>query len=738
MSVEIESLNQQLSLAQKLLTFMEEQAAGYTSLTLPAHLRLQIDEQRQAIASLEARLAQATGRGRAQVPDNLPAPPSIFVGRHDEMRRCLDALAPDERGWGVTIDGQGGIGKTALALEVAHAARERAMFDAYCFASAKTSWLTPEGVRAETLALSSLDAFVRETARILDCGDVERITDATERRRALLDALQRRRVLFLWDNLETLNQEERDQIAEFLRRLPGNNKAILTSRRRTGESAVTLRLDRLTEREAFKLLAELGQGHPRVAAELRRAGEAAQRALYEAAGGNPLVLHWAVGQMRLCGLTLPDAVQRVLTADRSGDLYTFLFADAARELTESDRTVLSACTGFQTPVDAATLADVTGLTARVVETALERLVILSLVNDLPGGGYGLHPLTRAFVRAALNGVAKPVSGTTPPKLDPAARRAALRHWVDYAKKYGGDDKDAYQTYARLQAAWPNLEAAASELYALTGLPGALADDEAAKLLNELADALRNFLWFRGFWDERIRLGEWGYAAAVARADWAKAGWRAYDVAWIHYNRAVTDPADAWAGRCAEAWARGGSRREQAIGTRLRGVVAQQRQDYTEAERLYQEALAVYRDLGAEADQAMVLSDLGSVARMCKDYARAEGYYREALALAEKLGNREHQATLTGNLGLLALDRGRPAEARPLLERALALAREVGREDLVASDLWGLARVLEEEGRCAEALPLAEESLQIRERLGHRSTESARALVARLREGFGSR
>lgn len=736
MSAEIESLNQQLKRAQRVLQVLEEEAAGFGALHIPAHLKIEIDEQRQAIASLEARLAQATGRGRAQVPDNLPSPPSIFVGRHDEMRRCLDALAPDERGWGVTIDGQGGIGKTALALEVAHAARERAMFDAYCFASAKTSWLTPEGVRAETLALSSLDAFVRETARILDCRDVERITDATERRRALLDALQRRRVLFLWDNLETLNQEERDQIAEFMRRLPGSNKAILTSRRRTGESAVTLRLDRLTEREAFDLLSDLGQGHARVGAELRRAGEAAQRALYEAAGGNPLVLHWAVGQMRLCGLTLPDAVQRVLTADRSGDLYTFLFADAARELTESDRTVLSACTGFQTPVDAATLADVTGLTARVVETALERLVILSLVNDLPGGGYGLHPLTRAFVRAALNGVAKPVPGTTPPKLDPTARRAALRHWVDYAKKYGGHSSN-YQTYDRLEAAWPNLEAAASELYALTGLPGALADENAARMLDGLVLALKNFLWFRGYWDERVRLGEWGYAAAVARADWAKAGWRAYDVAFIHYNRAATDPADAWAGRCTEAWARGGSRREQATGILLRGHVARQCKDYAEAERLYQEALAVYRDLGAEDLQATVLNDLGAVARMRQDYARAEGYYREALAIDEKRGHKEGQAIRLGNLGRLALDRSRPAEARPLLERALALAREVGREDLVSFHLWGLARVLEEEGRFAEALPLAEESLHIRERLGHQSTESARALVARLREKLGA-
>ncbi|NLG42239.1 MAG: ATP-binding protein [Phycisphaerae bacterium] len=731
---DLESLNQQLTYAKKLLMFMEEQAAGYTALTLPAHLRLQIEEQQQAIASLEARLAQATGRGRAAVPDNLPARPTIFVGRSDELRRCLDALSPDVRGWGVTIDGQGGIGKTALALEVAHAARAQAWFDAYCFASAKTAWLTAEGVRAETLALSSLDAFVRETARVLGCADVERMTEAVERRRALLDALRGRRVLLLWDNLETLCQEERDQVAEFLSRLPGDNKAILTSRRRTGEIAFTLRLDSLTKAEAADLLAKLAARQPRVAGELRRAGESGARALHEAAGGNPLVLHWAVGQMMLRGLTLPDATARIQSADRSGDLYTFLFADAASDLGASDKTILSAFTGFQTPVDAATLADVTQLTANVVATALERLVILSLVNDLPGGRYGLHPLTRAFVRAALNG-APQKPAIAPLRLDPAARRAALRYWVDYAQKYG-DDKDAYQTHDRLEAEWANLDAAATELYALTGLPGALADDEAAKMLNDLANALYYFTWFRGYWDEAIRLDEWGYAAAVARQDWSNAGWRAYRAALIHYHRAATDLLDLWAARCAEAWERGGSRRERAFGSRLRGVAAEQRQDYAAAERLYAEALAAYRNLGAEADQAMVLNDLGGVAWARKDYVRAETYYREALALAEKLGNKEPQAYITGNLGQLALDRDRPAEARPLFERALALDREVGREDLFASDLYGLARVLEEEGRPREALPLAEESLRSRERLRHKDLGSTRSLVARLREKVG--
>ena len=249
-----EALQRTLARAHRVLTILEEQAAGFDKLHIPVDLQVDLEEKQKEVASLQARLAQLEDHRPASLSNHLDPRPAIFVGRKGELTRCLTALTPDERGWGVVIDGIGGIGKTALALEVAHIARERAWFDAYLFASAKTTWLTAEGVRQETLALSSLDAFIREFARQLGKGDIVQTADAIERRRALLDALRGRCTLLIWDNLETLIAPERDAIAEFLRRLPAPNKSIVTSRHRIGESAVTVRLDHLLEREAFELM----------------------------------------------------------------------------------------------------------------------------------------------------------------------------------------------------------------------------------------------------------------------------------------------------------------------------------------------------------------------------------------------------------------------------------------------------------------------------------------------------
>ncbi len=65
------TLEQILSTARMVLGILEQQAAGYTNLTIPAHLKVQLEDKRQEVTSLEARLSQLQGRP-ATLPDNLP------------------------------------------------------------------------------------------------------------------------------------------------------------------------------------------------------------------------------------------------------------------------------------------------------------------------------------------------------------------------------------------------------------------------------------------------------------------------------------------------------------------------------------------------------------------------------------------------------------------------------------------------------------------------------------------
>lgn len=172
--------------------------------------------------------------------------------------------------------------------------------------------------------------------------------------------------------------------------------------------------------------------------------------------------------------------------------------------------------------------------------------------------------------------------------------------------------------------------------------------------------------------------------------------------------------------------------KQAIITRMRGLIAQQRDNHSEAERNLREALAIWRGLGQDEDVATVLGDLGKLAHERKKYDAAWQYYHQALELARKINDKERQAICIGVQGELAIDQEQWAEARQWFGQELALAKEVGRVELAAQAQQGLAHVWEAEGRADLALPLAQEALKIYERLQHRGLAAARELMERIR------
>ncbi len=718
---ERERLEQALELACNVLAELEKRAAGYTVLTVPSELIVQIEEKRKEIEQLESRIS---GKSSPTNPNTLPRRDTFF-GRTDEISRSIRALSPEDRSWGLIIDGIGGIGKTALAVEVAYVCHEWSLFSTYLFATAKQTRLDVTGEYPLVDNVGTFDAMLGKFARALGDAGVSKL-QGDERRRQMLDLLRinsgpSRRLLLILDNLESLSEEEQIAAIDFLRQLPPSCKGIVTSRRRLGDGAVWLRLEKLDWDAARQLIAEDARRAPALHQILSEAGVSRWQELYDATGGSPLALRWTLGLMAARHLSLDRALD-LLHGRQADDLLVFIYREARTEMGADDWKVLGALSLFGSPASFEALLATTGLPRLVLDSATERLSAYALVNVLgPDGPYQLHPLTRRMAADEL---------AAHPTLAQSLRSRYVRYWLSYAERYGGSSRN-YQTFGRLEDEWANLEIAAAELQALSDLPGEMGDEEAARMLVDLVRALANFLWFRGYWDEQIRLGTWAYTAAVALNSWRHAGWAAHDVAWIHYSRGEDERAARWTGRCSAAWERDNNQRERATAALLRGRGARKRGDLNEAERCYQEVLKTCRELGLEADEAITLNDMGELMWERREYDRAESHYRRALTLAEKIGNKEYQAGLMGNLGRLALERERPDEARAWFERELPLAWEVGRQSLIGQAHWGLARVLEEEGNLDEALPLAEEALQIYRRLRYQDISEVHDLVRRL-------
>ena len=226
------------------------------------------------------------------IPHNLPRR-SPFVGREAEKAQVHEALLAD--GYLVSIEGIGGIGKSSLALQVAHeclqaglAGREAkniATFEGVIWVTAKDQEL-------------NLDGMLNTVARTLEYVGIAQ-QPLEEKQVAVQKLLRAKRCLLILDNYETVTDAG---VHQFLKELPEPSKALITTRTQNTPQAHIVSLHGMTQAEALALIRSDGQrlGLPAVA----QADEAVLVRLYEATDGAPLALKWAMGQIKQKGQSL--------------------------------------------------------------------------------------------------------------------------------------------------------------------------------------------------------------------------------------------------------------------------------------------------------------------------------------------------------------------------------------------------------------------------------------------------
>jgi WD40 repeat protein/CHAT domain-containing protein len=113
----------------------------------------------------------------------------------------------------------------------------------------------------------------------------------------------------------------------------------------------------------------------------------------------------------------------------------------------------------------------------------------------------------------------------------------------------------------------------------------------------------------------------------------------------------------------------------------------------------EEALVIYRNLGARRDEAWILKNLGRVYRSRFDYEKAIEYYDQALSLSVEVGDREEECFVHWGLGQTYRAREQPETAMTHYESAITIVESIrgaiGDEDLRQS-YFGSLRILYEE------------------------------------------
>ncbi|MFE6051431.1 BTAD domain-containing putative transcriptional regulator [Kitasatospora sp. NPDC056446] len=325
------------------------------------------------------------------VPAQLPADIADFTGREEELTALRTALGKAVQETAdhtvlpvAAVSGMGGVGKTTVALRVAH--RLRGGFpDGQLYADLRGD--QPKPAQPGVVLVSFLTAL----------GVAPNAVPETPEDRSLLfrSLLDGRRVLILLDNAR--------DAAQVRPLLPGSARCavLVTSRTRLFglATAAQVDLDVFSVDEATDMLAQAA-GDDRVCADPAAAGE-----LIRYCGRLPLAIRivasrlasrpsWTVARLadRLA------AEQHRMAELRLGDLaVASAFEWGYRQLTPEQATAFRVVAAVSRPdIGVPVAAAVLGVDQRTAEDLLESLVDAGMVAETHAGRYRYHELLRVF------------------------------------------------------------------------------------------------------------------------------------------------------------------------------------------------------------------------------------------------------------------------------------------------------------------------------------------------------
>lgn len=635
---------------------------------------------------------------RSPIPNNLPRRLHIrLIGRDGEVTEIFRRLRPESHHWLVPIEGFGGVGKSALALEVGWRYIENYQllpperrFNAVIWISAKREVLTTRGIATSEPALTNLGDIYRAIASVIDWPAILRAT-AAEQPQEVARALQRTgRVLLILDNLETVDDV---QVMGFLRELPPPTKALVTMKFHE-DMPFPLRLRELASEAAQEMILEECQARGMTLDSI------AMTRLLEYTQGIPLAIWWAIGLMAMEGFGVHDTLDRL--KDRSGDLQRFIFSEALRRLKllgSNALDVLCALTFFDLDRGATSeaIAATTCLEVETAEQALHRLLNLNLVSRQSGSRFTMLPLTRDFAQQ------EKTEGW-----ETEARDRWVDFYCEYVRHFGDDDLggevgDGIAGYReklqseidniRLAIEWSLLSRAGKAVY--------------------LVERITTFLLDEGRWDDR--LGWCQRTLEVARTSDSHAG-LLVRLAWSYLLLGNYKQAQLAQEKGLEISRQHGLQKREVHLLRDSGDLACIMGNYVQAAQLLNESLQLAKSIQDELGIRMARLSHAGLVYQSGDYQKAKQELESLLSEYRDEYPRE-TTTLARRLALIAINEGRLAEAQKYLIEANRLnqAAYSAHDVALINECWGdLASV---EGDLHRAFEMYRNTLDLATRVG---------------------
>lgn len=339
----------------------------------------------------------------AMPPSQLPKAYHRLIGRHDEIGRLLNALREPRGKPMIAVEGLGGIGKTALTLELIEISQKEGLFEHVVWSSAKPEYFVGESAIKSGVSDYTFDTLLGDIGRQCDRLDIPQLP-AEQKRAAVRYLLKKKRVLVVMDNLETVSESAKLVHDAFL--ILGQSKLIFTSRHHIKHERVfTVKLSGFRQDEGVTFLRE--ESKERSIEAVAQADQADLIQIHKVTGGAPLAMKLVVGQMyRQPMNTVLSTLERAMFKGQDYPFYRFVYQHSWQMLDLNGRKALVDMSVFP-PLTGGAVHDVevvSQVESSAFWPAMDRLVLMSLVDKIGSAGqerFALHPLTQYFVKADI-------------------------------------------------------------------------------------------------------------------------------------------------------------------------------------------------------------------------------------------------------------------------------------------------------------------------------------------------
>ena len=604
----------------------------------------------------------------SDIPFQAPAMMPYFVGRESELSDLAKLLKQHVV---CCLVGMGGVGKTALAVHLAHQLRER-FTDGVLWANAATG--DP--------------ALIAEKWAAAYGYDFSGLPDIDSQMRALRGLLADKEVLLVLDDV-TSAARIRPLIP-----MQGNHSVVLTTRNSELARVLGTYVINVTELE------------PENGRQLLTSIIGQERAAEEAVAVTQVceLLHNLPLAVTIAGQRLASRPRRKLAdfVERLGDEKNRLdlkrrdvevrasFAISWESLDETQRQLFALLAVFQgRAFTAATLAAVANTDPYPAQDRLDSLVTLSLLNEEGERYYRQHPLLADFAQEHLGHEVMP-----------------YQRMIDYYLDYATHNR---QDYALLQPEWENLTASIKEAYRL----------RLWRTVIQFTAVLKEAWFTRTRYTEARQAYAWAREAALSLEDE-----QALAETLFHWGRAAIEQSDHTEARALlnESLAVYEGLADQAgiadVKSHL-ARIAMEYSHYDEAEQLLTETRRMREELEDQVGIADAIYRQARFLHQRGDFVAARHFGEEALARQELVDDQlgmVRTLRLISN-AILQSDEMAYDLAEAYCQRALSLSQVLQDRGELGATLFALSGVHRAQGRLALARQDVEDSLALFKNMG---------------------